>query len=301
MEITIIARQTGDTVLTVLRRDLGVSASLCARLRQKEGGILCNGAPVHTTAVLHAGDVLFVNVEEEAPAVPPIAMPLDILWEDEFFLAVNKTAGLAVHPSSLPEDQPTLSNGVVAYLGPKSGFHPINRLDRGTSGVMLIAKSGYGHALCQKLLHTENFQREYLGVCAGTPAALQGAIDAPIGRDESSLLRRRVTPDGAPARTNYTVLSAAGDAALLRLCPRTGRTHQIRVHLASIGHPLLGDWLYGTEDRALIARPALHARALRLRHPVTGAEIRVTAPLPADFQNLLDRKCLNENRIEACL
>jgi 23S rRNA pseudouridine1911/1915/1917 synthase len=301
MEITVTAHQSGLNVHTLLHREYGLSSSLLTRLRRRPDGILCNGEPVFTTAIVHAGDHLTVAVEQETSPIVPIAMPLEICWEDDLLLVVNKPAGLAVHPSALTQETATLANGLAAYLGPICGFHPVSRLDRGTSGLMVVAKNGYGHALCQKLLHTAAFRREYLGICQGVPQPDHGIIDAPIGRDPASLLRRQVTPYGSPARSEYWVLDTVGNASLLRLRPLTGRTHQLRVHLASIGHPLLGDWLYGTEDRALIARPALHSHALWLTHPLTGEVIHVTAPLPADMQRLLKKEHIDENRIEASI
>ena len=152
---------------------------------------------------------------------------------------------------------------------------------------MVVAKSGYIHARCMALLHSGDFYREYRGICLGTPAPISGHIDLPIDRDRDSLLKRHIDPQGAPAHTDYEVLAQRNGLSLLRLVPRTGRTHQLRLHMAEIGHPLAGDWLYGTEDKALIPRPALHSYAVHLRHPVTGEVLDITAPLPEDMQRLL--------------
>ena len=168
----------------------------------------------------------------------------------------------------------------------------MNRLDRGTTGAMVVAKTGYMHARCMALLHSGDFYREYRGVCLGQPQPPAGEITLPIGRDPSSVLRRRIDPEGLPSRTVYETLSTGGALSLLRLLPATGRTHQLRVHLAAIGHPLAGDWLYGTENRALIARPALHSYILHLRQPLSGADITVTAPIPGDMTRLIQREAL---------
>ena len=168
----------------------------------------------------------------------------------------------------------------------------MNRLDRGTTGAMVVAKTGYMHARCMALLHSGNFYREYRGVCLGQPQPPAGEITLPIGRDPSSVLRRKIDPDGLPSRTTYEALSSGEDLSLLRLLPATGRTHQLRVHLAAIGHPLAGDWLYGTENRALIARPALHSYILHLRQPLSGADITVTAPIPEDMTRLMQKEAL---------
>ena len=155
---------------------------------------------------------------------------------------------------------------------------------------MAVAKTGYIHRLCMESLHTDSFLREYRGICLGTPQPSSGTIDLPISRDPGSLLRRTVDPMGLPARTLYETL-LPGELSLLRLLPQTGRTHQLRLHLSAVGHPLAGDWLYGTEDPALIPRPALHSYRLRLLHPVTRRWLDVTAPLPEDMRRLLPPDC----------
>lgn len=180
----------------------------------------------------------------------------------------------------------TVAGAVCHYLG-QGSFHCVNRLDRGTTGVMVVAKTGYVHRLCMEQLHSGDFRRTYLAVCSGVPSPAAGSIDLPIGREPDSLLRRRVDPAGLAAHTDYETLWQGPDRALLRLTPGTGRTHQLRLHLSAIGHPLLGDWLYGTEDRTLIPRPALHSHRLELTHPVTRRRLTVTAPLPEDMARLL--------------
>ena len=240
------------------------------------------------------GDVLAADISDlpgEHPHIRPVDFPLDILYEDEDLLLINKPAGIAVHPAALTEETATIAGAAAHYLHSES-FHAVNRLDRGTTGVMAVAKTGFIHARCMAMLHTDDFRREYRAVCEGIPSPAEGDIDLPIGRAESSLLKRQTDPLGQPAHTHYEVLAASQGRALLRLTPTTGRTHQLRVHMAAIGHPLTGDWLYGTEDRALIARPALHSYHLRMMHPLTGAVIDVTAPLPEDIQRLLKEERL---------
>jgi len=287
---TITEMQSGCTVRDLLTQHWGVSTSLRKALRQREGAILCNGLPVRMNAVLRDGDIVQVDVSDpvdaESPIVP-VDFPLSVLWEDEHLLAVDKPAGITVHGAALTEEAVTVAGAAAHYLG-STAVHVVNRLDRGTSGVMLIAKSSYLHARCMELLHTDSFCREYRAVCEGVPSPPQGLIDAPIGRDETSLLRRCVRADGQRAVTEYEVLSVRQGRALVCLLPRTGRTHQLRVHMASIGHPLAGDWLYGTENKALIARPALHSYRLRFTHPLTGQVVEVTAPLPEDMLRLME-------------
>lgn len=291
LRLAVTEEQAGRTVLSLLRGELGLSSSLVKRLKRTDGGLLLNGAPVHTDARPVRGDILEADLSAaERPAgVEPVDMALDILFEDQHLLVLNKPAPLAVIPSSLSPGEPTLAGGVVRYLGPGASFHPVNRLDRGTTGLMAVAKTGYIHDRLRRQLHSGSFARTYLAVCVGEPAPPEGSITLPIGRAPGSAVKRRVSPDGRPAVTLYRVLERRGGLCLLELRPQTGRTHQLRVHMAAVGCPLAGDWLYGTEDRALIPRPALHAGGLLLRHPVTGDLLNFTAPLPADMKRLLER------------
>ena len=291
MTITVTPQQAGRTVRSLLRYELGMSTALLNHLKRREDGILLNGSPVFTSAVVSAGDRLRVDLRDDAPEVPiqPIPMALDIRYEDEFLLVVNKPAPLAVHASSFSPGEPTLANALAYYLGPSLVFHPVNRMDRGTTGLMVVAKNRFAHNAMRRLLHTDDFSREYRGICIGVPSPAAGVIDLPIGRAEGSPIKRCVRADGAPAVSVYETLETAGGLTLLRLLPKTGRTHQLRLHMAAIGHPLAGDWLYGTEDRRLIARPALHAWGLTFRHPVTGKLLSFQAELPADLAQLLHR------------
>ncbi len=286
---TVTPQEAGLPVRTLLRRQLRISGSFLAKLKRRPGAITpLNGVPVIVSARTEAGDVLAADVSDlpgENPHIRPVAYPLDILWEDEDLLLLNKPAGIAIHPAALTEETVTVAGAVCHYLRTGS-FHCVNRLDRGTTGVMAVAKTGYIHRLCMESLHTDSFLREYRGICLGTPQPSSGAIDLPISRDPGSLLRRTVDPMGLPARTLYETL-LPGELSLLRLLPQTGRTHQLRLHLSAVGHPLAGDWLYGTEDPALIPRPALHSYRLRLLHPVTRRWLDVTAPLPEDMRRLL--------------
>ncbi len=290
---TVIEAEAGQPVKQLLHGLWGISGSFLSRLKFRQA-ITVNGAPVTVRFVPRPGDVLAADVSDlpgEHPHIRPVDFPLDILYEDEDLLLINKPAGIAVHPAALTEETATIAGAAAHYLHSES-FHAVNRLDRGTTGVMAVAKTGFIHARCMAMLHTDDFRREYRAVCEGIPSPAEGDIDLPIGRAESSLLKRQADPLGQPAHTHYEVLAASHGRALLRLTPTTGRTHQLRVHMAAIGHPLIGDWLYGTEDRALIARPALHSYHLRMMHPLTGTTIDATAPLPEDIQRLLKEERL---------
>ena len=291
LTLTVSPEQSGRTVLSLLRGRLGLSTGCVGRIKRVEGGITCNGVRVFTNHILQAGDVLTVDLSAgETPTnIPPVPMDLDIPFEDEHLLVINKGAPLAVIPSSLVPTEPTLAAGLMAHLGPSASLHPVNRLDRGTTGLMVVAKNGYIHDQLRRRLHSGGFFRSYLAVCVGSPEPPCGTISLPIGRAPGSAIRRQIDPAGQWARTDYRLLRVKSGLSLVTVTPCTGRTHQIRVHMAAIGCPLAGDWLYGTEDRSLIPRPALHAVRLAFTHPVTGEDLSFTAPLPGDMKLLLER------------
>lgn len=286
---TVTAQEEGRSVKSLLRQHFGLSSSLLKAIKWRDGGITLNGQGVTVSAICRTGDILAADVTDPPshnPHLHPVDFPLDILWEDEDLLILNKPAGITVHCAALTQEPVTVAGAVAHYLG-SDQYHGVNRLDRGTTGVMVVAKTGYIHARCMALLHSGDFYREYRGICLGTPDPHQGHIHLPIDRENASLLKRRIDASGAPAHTEYEVLESKNGLSLLRLIPYTGRTHQLRLHVAAVGHPLAGDWLYGTEDKTLISRPALHSCAVHLRHPVTGEVLDVTAPLPEDMVRLL--------------
>lgn len=219
----------------------------------------------------------------------PSWRPLEVLYEDDFCLVVDKPAGVAVHPAH-PEDRDTLAHAVAAHYeatGQQVAVRHIHRLDRWTSGPVLYAKNAFSQFQLDHAMREGRIGRTYLAVVQGVPAARQGTIRAPIGRDRHVSGKRRVSPGGAEAVTHYAVIETFPQAALLSLRLETGRTHQIRVHLAHIGHPIFGDALYGG-DTGRIARQALHGAELRFVHPLGLTEVAVTSPLPADMEGLLE-------------
>lgn len=296
LELAVTAEQSGRTVRSLLKGELGLSTARVNRLKRTETGLTVNGERVFTNAVLRTGDRLEVDLDaaERSTDAAPVPMPLDIRFEDEHLLVINKSAPLAVIPSSLAPEEPTLANGLACYLGPGFSFHPVNRLDRGTTGLLVAAKNGFIHDRLRRQLHSGDFSRTYLAICEGVPQPETGSIELPIGRAPGSAIKRRIDPEGGQdARTDYRVLQTAPGPerfSLVELTPRTGRTHQLRVHMAAAGCPLAGDWLYGREDGTLIARPALHAARLELTHPVTGERLSAAAPLPGDMLLFLERK-----------
>ena len=289
LEYTVPPEGEGKRVRAVLQGALGLSAGLVTRLKHRPGSVRINGAGARTIDLLHAGDRLSVDVgDAKESAFVPAGPRLDVAWEDEDIIIINKPAGMATHGRS-DRREPTVGAMVAAYLGTNAPFHPVNRLDRGTTGLMCAAKTGYMHERLRRILHTDAFRREYLAICTGVPPEAEGEIDAPIARYNEEK-RFCVREDGAPSLTRYKVLLTWEGRSLLRVRPETGRTHQIRVHMASIGCPLLGDRLYGRLSREL-DRPALHSAALTLIHPLTGETVSVRAPLPEDMRALLPESC----------
>ena len=287
---TVPPEEDGVCVRHILKAKLHFSTHAVARLTRAENGITVNGAHARTVDPVRTGDVVAVRSDDLRPpkVLPtPGDWPLPIVYEDAHLLILNKPAGMTAHASNFLPDTPTVAGALAYQRGTAFIFHVVNRLDKGTTGLMAVAKSGYIHDRLRRMLHSEGFRREYRAVCVGCPEPPAGIIDAPIGRDETSTVRRTVRPDGQYAVSRYEVLSTRNGLSLVKLLPETGRTHQLRVHMAYIGHPLAGDWLYGTEAPALIPRPALHACALTLTHPVTGEVLHFTAPIPEDMQALI--------------
>ena len=288
---TVTPEEDGRMVKGILRGSLQLSYTLLKSLKWRENAILLNGQSVHVNTIVHAGDTVSVVLSERTPRedlyCANAAKP-DIVYEDDDLLVLNKPAGVAMHPKSGDASAPSLAAMLTNYLGEGSVPHFVSRLDKGTSGLLIAAKSGYVHDRLRRALHSSDLRREYRAVAVGRVEPPYGVIDAPIGRAEGSIIRRCVRADGLPSLTEYEALQVNDRFTLLRLRPQTGRTHQLRVHMAYLGHPLAGDWLYGTEDKTLIARPALHSYELWFTQPVTGQELHFTAPIPQDMQRLME-------------
>ena len=287
---TVPPEENGRMVKGILRGDLHLSYTLLKSLKWRENAILLNGQSVHVNAIVHTGDVVSVALSERAPRedlyCEHTARP-NIVYEDDDLLVLNKPAGVAMHPKTDDASAPSLAAMLTGYLGEGSVPHFVSRLDKGTSGLLIAAKSGYVHDRLRRALHSDNLRREYRAVAVGRVTPDHGIIDAPIGRADGSIIRRCVRADGLPSLTEYETLQTSERFTLLRMRPQTGRTHQLRVHMAYLGYPLAGDWLYGTEDKNLIARPALHSYELWFTQPITGQELHFTAPIPQDMQRLL--------------
>ena len=287
LSLTVTPEQEGATVKHLLKTVFHIPGGSIARIKLRPEGICRNGERVFTDVRLRTGDVLTVQVGDvgERNEARPIPAPLEILWEDEDLAVINKTGDMAVHGSEAGS-APTVANALAALWGPEQAFHPVNRLDRGTSGLMVVAKSAYIHDRLRRALHAEDFRREYLALAAGRFDAPTGRIELPIGPDPTHPTRRMVRADGKESVTEYNIMSTYEGATLLRVRPITGRTHQIRLHLAALGHPLVGDRLYGGGGE--FPRPALHSAFLSMLHPVTGERLELYAPLPEDMAALLE-------------
>ena len=288
LNATVPAGMDGKTVKDVARSLLSLSSTRLKKAKRVPGGVRVNGQDVFVTHVVRAGDEVSILIEQEgavSAGVVPIPGDVDVVYEDEHLLVLNKPANMPVHPSAGHFDD-SLANRCAARFG--GVFRPVNRLDAGTSGLMVVARDAHVHALLCRALHTGDFERRYLAVAKGVFAEKHGVVDAPIARAEGSAIQRCVSPDGQRAVTHYRVLRNNSRFSLVELTLETGRTHQIRVHMAHLGHPLVGDFLYGTEDKDLIGRAALHAHHLRLTHPITGQILEFERGLPDDMRALTE-------------
>lgn len=274
-----------------LSHTLGLSRRQISRAKFRKGGILVNGAERTVRAALFPGDRVEVLLEEEdtgSTQLVPVSMPLQVLYEDEDVLAVVKPAGLVVHPSH-GHFQDSLVNA-LAYYYQQKGIHvklrPIGRLDKETSGIMIFAKNQTAAARLTRQKQEGRFEKVYLAIVRGVPEPEEGTISAPIGPEPNTLMKMRVDEQGAPSVTVYKTLKILEDYALVQCIPQTGRTHQIRVHMAYIGHPLAGDQLYGIREQdAGFSHAALHAMYVTFDQPFTNEKISLVCDMPEDMKD----------------
>lgn len=291
-------QEDGWLVKTVLQRRLGVSRKLLSRIKLTERGVMLNGQRVFISVLVKTGDIVSISLEREtSDDILPQPIPFEIIYEDKALLIVNKAPGIIVHPTH-GHYTDTLANGVVHYWkeqGEAVRFRPVHRLDQETSGVIAIAKNAYIHQHISEQLIAGQVSKKYVAIVHGCPQEEEGTIDGPIDRDPNEPHRRIVTDEGYSALTFYKVVRFLRESSLVELQLGTGRTHQIRVHMTSIGHPLIGDKMYqiskteNSEVNEWIARQALHAYELGFKHPLTGEDMIFRAPLPDDMEGLLSR------------
>lgn len=265
-----------------------ISSRLFRRLYRNKH-IYVNGQFLRKDSKLKKGDRVSIYMEDEENNITPEKMDLDIIYEDHDLLVLNKEPFMVVHTTS-GHQSGTLSNGVSYYFKEKGinmRIRFVNRLDRDTSGVLIVAKNPFAHQQLALQLEANSFVKKYYCIVEGVVEGDEGTIDFPIGREEDSCIERVVTEDGQEALTKYRVVERYRDASLLEVQIFTGRTHQIRVHMNHIGHPIVGDSLYNKES-PYIKRQALHSCYLKAVHPRTKEDIEFIAPLPADIKSLIN-------------
>lgn len=300
MQWLIDAADDGMCVREYIRAHAHLSTKMLKFLKYREDGILVNGERVTVRRVLRKHDILTLSIpdSESAAGLEPVDLPLEILYEDDGFVIPCKPAGMPTHPSHGHWND-TVANALAfryASRGIPFVFRPVNRLDRDTSGLLIVARNKLAAGRLTQAMQAGLIRKTYLAVLEGEDCPDAGVINKPLHRTAQSVIVREVcspdAPDAEPSRTEFRVLARGGGCALVEAKPLTGRTHQLRVHFASIGHPIAGDTLYGIpNDR--ISRQALHAATLTLPHPSTGEQLTVCAPLPDDMQCLI-RQCFSE-------
>lgn len=291
MKLKYIVRENDNykNINEILSSEFHFSTRLTTKLI-KSNKIFLNGKICDTRSNIKYGDVIIVdlNIIEDNTNIVPSKMDLDILYEDEWFLVINKPAGIAIHPSQLHYDN-SLSNGVKYYfdlIGLKKKIRPVNRLDFNTSGLVIFAKCEYIQEEFSKQMQNNIFKKEYLCITEGFLENKKGTIDLPIARKEGSIIERCINRNGQKSITNYEVIDEFKNYSLVKCKLETGRTHQIRVHLSNISHPLLGDTLYGNSSE-LITRQALHSSKIILIHPISKKQLCFKSNLPHDMQKLV--------------
>ena len=287
----------GKTVKLILKYRLGLSERLVKRLKYASQ-VLCNSIPVYVDHRVKSGDTIdaLVQFDEQNENIIPEEICIDVVYEDDCLIAVNKQAGLVVHPTTY-HPSGTIANALAfrqKQQGISSLIRPVSRLDRGTSGIIVFAANQYVQEKLIRQMSVGTYRKEYIGVVHGTMKEKKGRIDLPIARKPGSIMLREVSDDGAPSATNYELIEALDNASCLRFELETGRTHQIRVHCQAIGHPLIGDTLYPSLDECAelpevdIDRQALHSFRTSFIHPLTGKPLELAAPLPADILHILE-------------
>ena len=279
-------------VKDVLKNYFGISSRLLLKLK-KNNSVYLNNSICNLNDLVSIGDTVSfcLNYEEDNSNIVATNIPLNIVYEDECLLIINKPPNIAIHPSMLHYDN-SLSNGVKYYfnlIGLHKKIRPVNRLDRNTSGLVVFAKNEYVQEFLIKEMQSKTFSKEYLAILEGTLDKKQGTINAPIARKKDSIIERCIDNSGDNSITHYKVLKEFGNFSLVNFKLETGRTHQIRVHSSYIGHPILGDDLYGNKSN-LINRQALHSYKISFIHPKTREKMYFEIDMPQDMLNIISLK-----------
>ena len=288
LKLTVDKDSSGSTIERYLEHN-GVSGKMLAALKKHPENVLLNGSPSKLNTELYKQDILEVTIHEkkDETCILPWRKELDVIYEDDEIIVINKTAGMPVHPSRRHPDT-TLANALVYRYGNNSSFHCITRLDKDTSGLVLVARNRYAAAILSESMKKHEIQKEYLAIVTGK-IDQPGEVKAPIYRSGASVKRCVDFENGSNSITDYEPVKyyENSDITLVRVTPLTGRTHQIRVHMAYIGHPLCGDELYNPKPGSM-ERQALHACKLFFPHPLTKKPLEFEAGLPTDMRDLLD-------------
>ncbi|MEL7649282.1 MAG: RluA family pseudouridine synthase [Sedimentibacter sp.] len=280
-------QENGKTVKGILSENLNFSRRLSKRLELSDS-IFLNGSITKLNKKVAAGDIIKIQFDEDEDEYNAVNIPIVIVYEDTDLLVVNKPPYIVVHPTKSHQDN-TIANGVAYYFrekGLQRKVRLVNRLDMNTSGIVIIAKNPYAHNELANQMKSNTVDKYYYAIAEGIIREDEGTINAPIARLNPEDITRVVDPSGKECITHFKVEKRLDNMTLVRLRLETGRTHQIRVHLKHIGHPILGDTLYGNESN-LIDRQALHCHEMKFRQPLTGEEITVTCPLPEDMSYLI--------------
>jgi 23S rRNA pseudouridine1911/1915/1917 synthase len=299
VDIIIEPRYDGTTIREFVKNELGLSRGILTRLKSINSGISLNGVSVTVRTVLNTGDMLTLNLEDnitdENEFIVPRSLPIDIIYEDSDIVAVNKSSAMPTHPSQGHSDD-SLAKALVYYYKSKGVpfvFRAVNRLDSGTSGIVLVAKNRLAAYKLSRQLINGSVVKYYTAVVSGILPPDGGDIIGYIRRKNDSIILREVCSasgeGGAYARTVYTTLAVSDKYSIADVAPKTGRCHQIRVHFAHTGHPLVGDFLYGTENQEGMTHHALHARYLAFTQPSSGEHITLEAPPPSDISTLIEK------------
>lgn len=290
LSYTIKSNEHFDNIKEVLKTKFEISDRLLLKLK-KNNLIFLNNTVANIKSPVNSHDVVEISLDypEDNTNIVPIKISLEIIFEDDWLLVLNKPAGYPIHPS-MQHYEDSISNGVRYYfdsISLRKKIRPVNRLDKDTSGLVIFAKNEYIQECLVRQMKSGVLKKEYIAICEGILPHAKGTINAPIARKENSIIERCIDESGDVAITHYDVLKSNDSMSVVHLILETGRTHQIRVHMAHIGNPIIGDTLYGHSSK-LINRQALHSNKISFIHPITKEQINLTAPLFDDMKTIID-------------